>query len=190
MIFFSHGHTNRLRLLREISFTQKSHANFREQMQLSHLRPLLPIISAAPPVWCDRALFSPSRSTVWTCGGRPTMRRSVPSGMQEAASGWQFSETGLHLRRCQIQMEPRTSGEWRANSPQTREARQPKQHRWREQRLVCLRARRRLSATAMTLWVICWYSFSNRTSGTIFTPCVSSLCVSAWTGEGDESGLV
>lgn len=105
--------------------------------------------------WCDRALLSPSRSTAWTCGGRPTTRQSVPSGMQEAASGWQFSETVFHPERCQTLTDPRTSGTWQGNGRQTRQARRPKQHWWRAQRVVCPRALRRSSAMAMTLWVIC-----------------------------------
>lgn len=137
-----------------------------------------PIISAAPHVWCDRARFSLSRSMAWTCRGQPTTRQSAPSGMQEAASGWHFWETGFHLERCQTLVDPRTSGPSQGNSRQTRRARRPRPLWWRAQRAVCPRALRQLSAMAMTLWVICWnMTVFHRTSCTIFTHCVSSLCV-------------
>lgn len=140
-----------------------------------------PIISVAPHVWCDSARFSLSRSTAWTCRGQPTTKQSAPSGMQEAASGWHFWETGFHLERCQTLVDPRTSGPSQGNNRQTRRARRARRPRplwWRAQRVVCPRALRQLSAMAMTLWVICWnMSVFHRTSCRIFPHCVSSLCV-------------
>lgn len=115
-----------------------------------------PVNLAAPNGWCDLVLVSLSRSTAWTCRGRPTTRQSVPSGMQEAASVWQSSEKGFHLERWTSPVVPVTSGMRQDNSRQTRTSRHPKQCWWRVERGVCPRALRRLSAMAMTLWVVFW----------------------------------